>query len=230
MLRSFASLLFLLPSLAIAELASASELHVFDFSSAASSLVQALDGAASGSYTSFGAEHQVMVTAEANQGVMAYSAADSTFTIDSPPDAVDDYELLTLTFSSPTDEPIHPVGISLDFLPGISPLLTSTLTMSFTSEMVLVALANGTIPNDMLFLGHRSTERDPLVVYFANLERDWIGLDDLTLAVGSSSLSGSSTTAVPEPGTVVLLFLGMLVVGIARVRIRREALGSTPSR
>ena len=225
MFRLTHSLIFLAAAMLIAGNASATELHVFDFSNSSSNVVQALDGLASESYTSVGDDYEVTLDAEAYLGVMAFSEDDSTFTVDSG-------MALLFTFSVPGSVSINIHNLSLDFFPENTPLGGSPLTADvIVAGSAQPSIAGLDISNGILYmLSERSDDTQSLHLLVPNLQNNWHGLESITLAVGSSSLSGASTPAVPEPGTVVLLFLGMLVVGIARVRIRREALGSTPSR
>lgn len=211
MFRLTHSLIFLFAAMLIAGNASATELHVFDFSNSSSNVVQALDGLASESYISLGDDYEVTLDAEAHMGVMMFSEDDSTFTVDSG-------MALEFTFSIPESISMNLHDLSLDFFPDNTPLGGSPLTADIMvagfahSSIAGLDISNGTFYT----ISERSDDTQSLRLTIPNLQNNWHGLESITLAVGDSTVS-----AVPEPTAVALFLAGMMLVGTIRLRMFR---------
>jgi hypothetical protein len=211
MFRPTHALIFLAATMLIAGSASATELHVFDFSSSSSNVVQALDGLASESYISVGDDYEVTLDAEAHLGVMMFSEDDSTFTVDSG-------MALELTFSIPETVSMNLHDLSLDFFPDNTPLTGSPLTANImVAGFAQSSISGLDVSNGMFYtISARSDDTQSLHLTIPNLQNNWHGLESITLAVGNSSVS-----AVPEPTAVALFLAGIILFGTIRLRSRR---------
>ena len=211
MFRLNHSLIALATAMLIAGNASATELHVFDFSNSSSNVVQALDGEASESYTSVGDDYDVTLDAEAFLGVMAFSEDDSTFTVDSG-------MALLFTFSVSESVSINIHDLSLDFFPENTPLGGSPMIADImVAGSAQSSISGLDISNGILYMiSERNDDTQSLHLVVPNLQNNWHGLESITLAVGNSSPS-----AVPEPTAVALFFAGIILVGTVRLRMFR---------